>query len=367
MRNEEDQFNGLPVIATAALLIAVVAVAVAVVAIARSGDDGSMSGSMSMGSMGGGSMEHMAPLSIAGIQDPPSSRGGVPLKPKLENGVNVYRLDARPVWWTIFGGQRVSAYAYNGIVPGPQIRVKNGQRVRIEFKNNLPVATTVHWHGVGVPNSQDGVPGVTQKNIEPGASYTYEFTAKPAGDPNGSGTFMYHTHTDEDRQMPMGLYGTLIIDPPGGAKKYAVDKTLVFSEWASDPTSGRSRGVMQMEGMFPNFFTINGKSYPDTDPVNVAAGQRVLFRLVNAGQFAHPIHLHGTSFRVVARDGHAVPSGAVERRDTITLESGERADIEFTEPPGKWILHCHIGHHLTNDGEGPGGLLMLVNSKATRT
>lgn len=363
MRNENDQINALPAVAIAALLIAVVAIAIAAVAIAKSGDASGASGGMSMGSMSGGSMEHMSPLPVDGIKNAPASKGGNLLKPAVENGVNVYRLDARPVWWTIFGGQRVSAYAYNGIVPGPQIRVKNGQRVRIEFKNSLPEPTTVHWHGIGVPNSQDGVPGVTQKNIEPGKSYTYEFTAKPAGDPNGGGTFIYHTHTDEDRQMPMGLYGTMIIDPPSGAKRYAVDKTLVFSEWASDPGTGRSRGVMQMEGMFPNFFTINGKSFPDTEPVNVKSGEKVLFRLVNAGQFAHPIHLHGTSFRVVAKDGHAVPKAAIERRDTITLESGERADIEFSVPQGKWILHCHIGHHLTNDGEGPGGLLMLVNSK----
>ncbi|MGK2877607.1 MAG: multicopper oxidase family protein [Solirubrobacterales bacterium] len=340
-----------------------ISIAIAGVAIARSDNVGSAGGGMAMGSMSGGSMEHMSPLPVDGIKNAPASQGGTLLKPTMSDGVAVYRLNARPVWWTIFGGQRVTAYAYNGIVPGPQIRVKNGQRVRIEFKNDLPEPTTMHWHGVGVPNSQDGVPGVTQKNIEPGESYAYEFTAKPAGNPTGGGTFMYHTHTDEDRQMPMGLYGTLIIDPPSGAQQYSVDKTLVFSEWSSDPGTGRSRGVMQMEGMLPNFFTINGKSFPDTGSVNVQPGKKVLFRLVNAGQLAHPIHLHGTSFRVIARDGHAVQNGAVERRDTLTLESGERADIEFTEPPGKWILHCHIGHHLTNDGEGPGGLLMVVNSK----
>jgi manganese oxidase len=240
--------------------------------------------------------------------------------------------------------------------------VKNGQRVRIRFTNNLPVETTVHWHGIGVPNSQDGVPGITQQAIKPGKSYTYEFTARPAGDPNGGGTFLYHTHVDEDRQMPAGLYGSFIIDPPTQTAKYAVDKTLVFSEWTADAASGRVRGVMQMEGMLPNFFTINGKSYPDTDPVDVPAGKPVLLRLVDAGQMAHPIHLHGTAFRVVARDGHAIPRAQQQLRDTITLESGERADIAFTEPPGKWILHCHIGHHLTNDGDGPGGLITLIKS-----
>ena len=117
---------------------------------------------------------------------------------------------------------------------------------------------------------------------------------------------------------------------------------------------------MQMEGMLPNFFTINGKSYPDTEPIQVRAGDLVRLRLVNAGQFAHPLHLHGTSFRVVARDGH--PTTERGLRDTVSLESGERADIEFRLPKGKWLLHCHIGHHLTNDGEGPGGLIQVIQA-----
>jgi FtsP/CotA-like multicopper oxidase with cupredoxin domain len=307
-------------------------------------------------------MDHMAPLPTGDIRDAPSDAGGVPLKGTLRDGVLEFKLDARPVWWRVYGKQRLAAYAYNGIVPGPQIRVRNGQRVRIRFTNRLPLETTVHWHGIGVPNSQDGVPDVTQKAIAPGGTYTYEFTARPAGDPTGGGTFLYHTHVDEDLQMPAGLYGSFIIDAAKPVPSYAVDKTLVFSEWTADAGTGRVRGVMQMEGMLPNFFTINGKSFPDTQPIDVPSGKRVLFRLVNAGQMAHPIHLHGTAFRVVARDGHAIASAQQQLRDTITLESGERADIAFTEPPGKWILHCHIGHHLTNDGEGPGGLITLVRS-----
>ena len=213
--------------------------------------------------------------------------------------------------------------------------MRNGQRVRIRFTNNLPVETTIHWHGIGVPSSQDGVPGVSQTPIKPGESFTYEFTTRPAGDSEGGGTLLYHTHVDEDRQMPVGVHGSFVIDPPKQAACYAVDR---------------------------NFFTINGKSYPETEPVEVPAGKPVLLRLIHAGQFAHPLHLHGTSCRVVARDGHAAPRAIQERRDSITLESGERADIAFTEPRGEWLLHCHIGHHLTNDGEGPGGLITLVKS-----
>lgn len=363
-----DEARRLNLVVAAALLIGIVSLIVAIFAVSRSdGSNGDPStgnmgmGSMgSMGSMSGQDMAHMQPLPIDGIERADSSEGGTRLDGTERNGALEFNLDARTVWWNVTKDQRVAAYAYNGIVPGPAIQVRNGQRVRIRFTNSLPVETTVHWHGIGVPNSQDGVPGVTQEPIKPGSSFTYAFTARPAGDPDGGGTFLYHTHVDEDRQMPMGLYGTFIIEPKAKATPPALDRTLVFSEWTADPASGRTRGVMQMEGMLPNLFTINGHSYPDTGTLEIPAGKPVLLRLVNAGQMAHPLHLHGTAFRVVARDGHAASGTGL--RDTVTLESGERADIEFRLPKGKWILHCHIGHHLTNAGEGPGGLIQLIQS-----
>lgn len=363
-----------PWLAAAALIVAVAALGASIVALDRgdgSDNGGGQPGSQASGGMamgGGHGAGHMGPLPIDGITRAPSDRGGAELKGVRRDGALEFKLDARPVWWRLYGKRRVSAWAYNGIVPGPQIRVRNGERVRIRFTNRLPDATTVHWHGIDVPNSQDGVPGVTQRAIAPGASYTYEFTARPAGDPRGSGTFLYHSHADEDRQMAAGLAGAFIIDPPatsaeGGApaaRRYDVERTLVVSEMTADAASGRVRGAMQMEGMMPNFFTINGKSFPDTEPIKVRAGRRVLLRLVNAGQFAHPLHLHGTAFRVVARSGH--PARDTGLLDTITLESSERADIAFTLPPGRWLFHCHIGHHLTNDGAGPGGLITVVEA-----
>jgi len=327
------------------------------VALSKAGDDDGMAG---MAGMSGGSMAHMAPISIEGIADAPADKGGTPLVGRRRDGALEFDLDARPVWWNITPQRRISAWAYNGIVPGPTIRVRNGERVRVRFTNRLPDPTTVHWHGIGVPNSQDGVPGVTQKAIEPGKTFTYEFTARPAGDPRGSGTFIYHSHEEEDRQMPAGLSGTFIIDPPSG-RPATPERTLAVSEWTVDAASGRTRGVMQMDGMWPNFFTINGKAFPATEKIEVEAGRETLFRLVNVGQFAHPLHLHGTAFRVVARDGSPVPRP--ELRDTLTLESGERADILFKLPRGRWLFHCHIGHHTTNDGEGPGGLMVVVEAK----
>jgi FtsP/CotA-like multicopper oxidase with cupredoxin domain len=114
-----------------------------------------------------------------------------------------------------------------------------------------------------------------------------------------------------------------------------------------------------MDGMLPNFFTLNGKSFPATETVKAKRGQRVLFRLIGAGAFTHPMHLHGTDFEVIAKDGH--PLGSPFKADVIQIGSGERYDIAFApNRPGKWIFHCHIGHHLTNDGDAPGGLLTVV-------
>jgi FtsP/CotA-like multicopper oxidase with cupredoxin domain len=349
-----------PWLGGAALLVAAIALALAIIGLGRGPDDGAGTPAGSTAGMEHGQGGHAAAAPIDGIRDAPAARGNVELRGARRGGALEFRLEARPVWWSILPGRRVAAYAYNGIVPGPQIRVRTGERVRVRFTNRLPVPTTVHWHGVGVPNAMDGVPDVTQQPVSPRRSFTYDFVARPAGDSNGAGTFLYHSHVDEDRQMSVGLAGALIIEPRVPQRRFSLDKTLVISEWAADPATGRTRGVMPAEGNFPNLFTINGRSYPATEPIRLRRGAPALLRLVNAGQFAHPMHLHGTAFRIVARDGHRAREGG--RRDTVTLESGERVDIAFAiDKPGRWILHCHIGHHMTNNGDAPGGLITVVD------
>jgi len=271
----------------------------------------------------------------------------------------VYRLEAKPVRWQIMPGTRVTAWTYNGTVPGPEIRVPYGQRVRGIGKNSLPEPTTVHWHGIAVPNAMDGVPDVTQKAIEPGKTFTYSFRAIPAGRDSKGGTFFYHSHYDEDRQVGLGLSAPLVIVPPK-TTRYDAERTLLLGEWNLNSQTGATRPPMDMEGLLPNYFTINGKSYPATEAINVKRGRTVLLRVIGGGQFTHPMHLHGTDFRVVAKDGH--PLAQPYSADVIGVAPGERYDLAFTATePGKWVFHCHIGHHLTNDGESPGGLLMVVN------
>jgi len=351
-------------LAAVGLFAAMLALGVGFVAVVRADDSSSTMGGMDgmgMGMSMSGSqsmMEHMAPAPMDGVPDATARRGGQTLEHTVENGVWVFNLEATPVRWEILPGTRVTAWTYNGTVPGPEIRVPYGQRVRIEVKNGLPDETTVHWHGIDVPNAMDGVPDVTQEPIEPGGDFTYEFDALPAGRDSAGGTFLYHSHVDEDRQFGLGLSGAFVIEPKK-QQRYDVEKTVVIQEWTLNPMSGETWPAMEMTGMLPNFFTLNGKSYPATETVKMKVGQKALFRLVGAGSFSHPMHLHGTDFTVVAKDGH--PLASPFEADVIQVGSGERYDIAFSPArPGKWVFHCHIGHHLTNDGDDPGGLLMVV-------
>lgn len=297
----------------------------------------------------------MEPITAPNVQPAAESVGGQPLEYREENGVKVFELTTKAVQWEILDGVTVTAYTYNGTVPGPMIRVTEGDQVKIIVKNDLPDPTTIHWHGIEVPNAMDGVPGVTQDPIQPGETFTYEFTAKPAG------TFMYHSHYEGDIQVMAGLYAPFIIDPKEPeANPPAVDRTLMISEWLF--TGGQTFAAMPMSGMEPNYFTINGKAFPDTETITVKKGDRVRLRLIAIGQFIHPMHLHGVPFKIVATDGHAVSEAAQLTKDTVSVAPGERYDIEFiATETGQWMLHCHILHHTTNDNVEPGGLMLMID------
>lgn len=282
-----------------------------------------------------------------------TARGSQPATFREESEIKTYDLTAGRVRWNILPDQLVVAWAYNGQVPGPLIRVTEGDRLRINFRNDLPEPTTVHWHGLPVPYQMDGVPEISQPAVPPGGAFTYEFEAKPAG------TFFYHSHVNEAKQIGLGLSGAIVIDPSEGPRPDK-DIVMVLQEWTVDTNTGETFGAAH-SGSEGNFFTINGKAYPATDPITVAKGERVRIRLINPGQVAHPMHLHGHSFKIVATDGHPVPAVAQLTKDTVNVATAERYDIEFVaDNPGVWFFHCHIAHHTTNDGQEPGGLIALV-------
>lgn len=291
---------------------------------------------------------------------PADTRGDQPLEPRLEDGWKVFALETSVIEWNILPDVRMMAYTYNSQIPGPRLRVTEGDRVRINVTNNLPEPTTVHWHGLVVPNAMDGPADVTQEPIPPGETFTYEFVTEQRG------TYFYHTHADVDRQQALGLYGALIIDPADPEEyPYEYDQELVvqLQEWLQ--RDGYTYPAMPMEGAQPNYFTINGKAYPETETVRLRVGETLLVRFIgtNSG-FIHPMHVHGGPFRIVETDGNPVPEAGQWVKDTVNVAPGERYDVLWeAREPGKWLLHCHINHHTTNNNvevDGAGGLTLIL-------
>lgn len=293
---------------------------------------------------------------------PADARGDRLLEPRIEDGVKVFDLDVSVIEWNILPGEQVDAYAFNHQVPGPRIRVTEGDRVRINVHNDLPEATSVHWHGMILPNAMDGPADITQKPIEPGDTFTYEFTV------NQQGTSFYHSHKEPDRQQALGMYGALIVDPKDPAVEnsydYDLEYTIQLQEWLAK--EGYTYPAMLMEGAMPNFFTINGKAYPETETIDMKVGEKVRLRFIGSNNnFVHPMHVHGGPFEIVQTDGNPVSESARILKDTVNVGPGERYDVIWeARKPGKWLVHCHIPHHTTNDNveqEGAGGLTMVIN------
>jgi FtsP/CotA-like multicopper oxidase with cupredoxin domain len=270
-----------------------------------------------------------------------------------------FELSVQETAWELLPGVTTAAVTFNGTVPGPEIRVTEGDTVEVAVTNALDEPTSIHWHGLHVPNDQDGVSGVTQDPIAPGETYTYRFTAPHAG------TFMYHAHGPNSReQIDRGLYAPFIIDPPGG-DAIGADKevTLTIGNWMIGDGAGEMPGMdmgddasMSMEY---DYFTINGKSYPATEAIEVAQGELVRLRFLNPSQTIHPMHLHGMDMAIIAKDGEPLPEP--QRINTLDLAQGETYDVVFlADNPGTWVLHCHDLHHASNAGAEPGGLIVPI-------
>ena len=292
---------------------------------------------------------------------PADARGGQPLTPRVEDGVKVFDLETSVIEWNILPDVQVMAYAFNNQVPGPLIRVTEGDRVRINVTNHLPESTTVHWHGLIVPNAMDGAADVTQEPIPPGETYSYEFVAQQRG------SYFYHSHDHLDRQQALGLYGALIIDPRDPSDyPYHYDQELIVQLQELLTREGYTWPAMPMEGAMPNYFTINGKAYPETETVHLEVGDTLLVRFIGSSTgFIHPMHIHGGPFRIVETDGSPVAPPGQWVKDTVNVAPGERYDVLWeAREPGKWLLHCHISHHTTNNNvevEGGGGLMLILD------
>jgi FtsP/CotA-like multicopper oxidase with cupredoxin domain len=287
--------------------------------------------------------------------------GNGALAPNMEDGVKVFELDTEVIRWTILPGVTVDAYAFNGQIPGPKLRFRQGDRVRINVRNHLPETTTVHWHGLILPNIMDGPAHITQEPIASGGGlYRYEFTAVQ------SGTYLYHSHDHIDRQQSLGLYGAIIIDPatPDPSLEAGHEYDVLLQEWLM--REGLTYPAMPMDGAQPNYFTINGRAYPATDRISMRVGETLKVRFIGSNNgFIHPMHIHGGPFQVVAVDGNTLQPSARYQADTVNVGPGQRYDVIWlARQPGKWLIHCHIGHHTTNNNverQGGGGLMVVID------
>jgi manganese oxidase len=255
--------------------------------------------------------------------------------------------------------QRVKCWGFNGTTPGPTIEATEGDRVRIIVKNELPEPTSIHWHGIELPNDQDGASPETQHPIMPGEEYTYEFTLYQ------SGTLMYHSGYNVMRQDHMGLNGAFVIHP----KKYAtpIDKDFVImlQQWALAP----GNEYLNLITMDFNWFTFNGHAAPNIPVLTVNQGDRVRLRFANIIMDSHPIHMHGYIWTEVGTEGGPIQPSAQIKGSTILVSAGTTRDVEFTAwNPGVWRLHCHKLHHVVNaHADVPmgymehGGMFTLLN------
>ncbi len=269
--------------------------------------------------------------------------GNQVLTPVMDKGVKVFELTAKKIQWETEPGHMVEAWSYNEQVPGPQFRVKEGDRVRVVLHNELPESTAVHFHGLELPNEMDGVPFMTQPPVKPGESFTYEFTA-----PN-PGSHMYHSHHDSTKQVSLGLLGAFIIEPkdPMPIEHVSQDYVMILNDG--------SHG-----------YTLNGKSFPATQPLTAKLGEKIRIRFMNEGMMIHPMHLHGMHMTVITKDGWPLP--APYRCDTLNIAPGERWDVIVNcNNPGTWAFHCHILPHAESEHGMFGMVTALVVDKGTAT
>lgn len=284
---------------------------------------------------------------------------GAALPWKVVDGVKVYHLIAEEVLHELAPGIKAHCWGYNGRVHGPTIEAVEGDRVRIYVTNKLEAPTSVHPHGVFLPNGMDGVGGLTQGVIKKGETFKYEWTFRQHG------TLMYHSHHDEMTQMAMGMMGLIVVHPRRPSAAYRVDRdfAIMLSEWKITPGTMRP-DPNEMTDF--NMLTMNAKAFPGTAPLVVKKGDRVRVRFGNLSAMDHhPIHLHGHYFKITATDGGPIPLSAQWPETTVLVPVGSTRDIELVaDNPGDWAFHCHMTHHVMNQmGHGAPNMIGVKEGK----
>ena len=263
-----------------------------------------------------------------------------------DDGFKVFSLTAKVIPWEVEPGKFVDGWSYNGMIPGPVIHANVGDKIRIVLKNELPESTSLHLHGVRVPNSMDGVDPYTQKPIEPGATFSYEWTATEPS------VGMYHSHHNAQVQVPNGLAGAILI---GDWKAMAMTAAGGRTKDANNVAEQEVVMVLNDSGTIG--LSLNGKSFPATSPYSLAVGESMVVHYYNEGNMTHPMHLHQPSGLVVAKDGKVLESPFWA--DTLNVAPGERWTVVYTpKDAGVWAWHCHILTH----AETPEGMRYMVTA-----
>jgi manganese oxidase len=264
----------------------------------------------------------------------------------LPDGTKRYELVAAITDWEVTPGNVVKAWTYNGTVPGPMIKVNVGDRVQVELTNELPIMTDIHWHGLTIPNDQDGVAPVTQDPVMPGEVFTYNFTVtRPE-------VAMYHAHAHGDIAVPNGMLGVFLVGDvpvPLGQNIGGLQIPDQLDITQRIPMVVNDAGVIGL--------TLNGKGFPATEPLTATVGEWIAIDYFNEGLQVHPMHLHGFDQIVVAKDGRALNQPYLV--DTLNVAPGERYTVIVNPTlPGVWAFHCHILTH----AEGPNGMFGMVTA-----
>ncbi|PKO84865.1 MAG: copper oxidase [Betaproteobacteria bacterium HGW-Betaproteobacteria-11] len=249
-------------------------------------------------------------------------------------------------------------FAFNGQVPGPLIHVKEGDDVTVHVDNNTTLNHTIHWHGINQIDSwhMDGVAGVNQQSeIEPGETYTYKFKA------DRPGSLWYHCHVNVWEHVAIrGMWGPIVVDPKNPSdldKSVTKDAILMMSSWQSAYANVYGKGGMPAD--VADYFSINGRSFPMTQPIRVKKGDVLRMRLYGAGDETHQMHLHGHDMLVVAKDGY--PLASPYYADTVPVGPGERFDVIVKmNNPGYFVMHDHVDRHMTNNGAMMGGPMTVI-------
>lgn len=234
-------------------------------------------------------------------------------------------LSARTATIRLASGREVEALTFDGVSPGPELRVRQGDLVEVTLINeDVSQGVTIHWHGVDVPNAEDGVAGVTQNAVLPGQRYVYRFRAEQVG------TFWYHSHQVSSKEVRRGLFGAFVIEPPQST--YDLDLALAAHTFDGVATLNANDGFQSRK---------------------ISPGSRVRLRLLNTDGTPRRFTVQGTQFLVLALDGTDLNRPSPIENETLEVAGGGRVDIALTVPRAPvWIslAQTEVGLALNADG-----------------